>query len=170
MRKLFYSSIIVLFLFSCKKERNVNNFDEIIHYVITDEIADKNDTTKRFNEIFMSVYGHKLNFQTFEKELISYGYIKNLVPKEKIKKIDEFITNDIYYESHLTACVPSYRDILILKKNNKIVSVLKLCFECGMIDKYGVIESNCSENIDFDTYFMNFEGFYKTLHGKTYKR
>ncbi|MBQ0909379.1 hypothetical protein KBJ98_11750 [Flavobacterium sp. F-328] len=168
MRKLFYSSIIALFLLSCKKERNTNNFDNIIHFVITDEIASKNDTVKRFNEVFSSVNGHKINFQTFEKELISYGYLKNPVPKEKIKKIDEFLTNDINYESHLTACVPSYRDILILKKNSKTVSVLKLCFECGMVDKYGVIESNYSKNTDFDTYIMNLEVFNKILYGKTH--
>lgn len=168
MRKLFYSSIVALFLLSCKKERNTNNFDDIIHFVITDEIASKNDTVKKFNEVFSSVNGHKINFQTFDQELIAYGYIKNPVPKEKIKKIDEFLTNDINYESHLTACVPSYRDILILKKNNKTVSVLKLCFECGMVDKYGVIESNYSKNTDFDTYFMNLEVFNKTLYGKTH--
>ena len=160
--------MIALFLLSCKKERNTNNFDDIIHFVITDEIASKNDTIKRFNKVFSIVNGHKINFQTFEKELISYGYIKNPVPKEKIRQIDEFLTNDINYESHLTACFPSYRDILILKKNSKTVSVLKLCFECGMVNRFGVIESNCSENIDFDTYFMNFEGFYKTLYGETY--
>lgn len=168
MRKLFYSSIIALFLLSCKKERNTNNFDDIIHFVITDEISSKNDTIKRFNEVFSSVNGHKINFQTFEKELISYGYLKNPVPKEKIKKIDEFLTNDINYESHLTACVPSYRDILILKKNSKTVSVLKICFECGMVDKYGVIESNYSKNTDFDTYIMNLEVFNKILYGKTH--
>ncbi|MFN7100935.1 MAG: hypothetical protein ACK4M4_11245, partial [Flavobacterium sp.] len=129
-------------------------------------IASKNDTVKRFNEIFSSVNGHKINFQTFDQELIAYGYIKNPVPKEKIKKIDEFLTNDINYESHLTACVPSYRDILILKKNNKTVSVLKICFECGMVDKYGALESNYSKNTNFDNYFMNLEVFHKTLYGK----
>ncbi len=168
MRKLFYSSILAFLLLNCKNEKNTNNFDDIIHFVITDEIASKNDTVKRFNEIFSSVNEHKINFQTFEKELISYGYVKNPVPKEKIRKIDEFLTNDINYKSHLTACDPSYRDILILKKNNKTVSVLKICFECGMVDKYGVLESNYINNIDFDTYFMNLEVFNKTLYGKTH--
>jgi hypothetical protein len=170
MSKLLCSTLIVLLLFSCKKEKTINHFDEIIHYNIDDEMAKKNDTIKRFNEIYMSVYGHKINFDTFEKELISYGYKKNIIPNEKILKIDEFVSNDIYYDSHLTACVPFYRDILILKKDNKIVSVLKLCFECSMIDKYGVLESSYGKNVDFDTYFMNFENFYKTLYSKPYKR
>ena len=156
-------------LVSCKKEREINNFTEITHYFIDSEIGNKNDTIKRFNEIFSSVYGHKINFQTFENELISYGYNKNIKSAEKIRNIDEFITNDIYYESHLTACIPSYRDVLILKKNNKIVNVLKLCFECGMIDKYGGLKSNCEKVVDFETYFLNFADFYKTLHGSTYE-
>jgi hypothetical protein len=119
----------------------------------------------------MSVYGHKMNFETFEKELILYGYTKNIIPKQNIQKIDKFITNEIYYDGHLTACVPSYRDILILKKDNKIVSVLKLCFECGMVNKYGIINSTFKESdVDMDNYFINFENFYKMLYNKEYKK
>ncbi len=168
MRKLLCFSIIVLFFFGCKKEKKVNHFDEIIHYNIDNKIAKTNDTIKRFHEIFMSVYGHKISFETFEKELILYGYTKNSLDEEKIKKVDFFISNKIYYDSHLTACVPSYRDILILKKNKKTIAILKICFECSMIDKYGIINSTFKES-DIDSYFVNFENLYKMLYNKEYK-
>ncbi|MBC7525132.1 MAG: hypothetical protein H7239_11920 [Flavobacterium sp.] len=170
MKKFVFLTIIIILSLNCKNERKINHFDEIYHYALPSEMSTKNSSVKRFNEIFSSVYGHKINLKTFEKELISFAYTKNTIPKEKIQQVDEFVTNDIFYKSHLTACIPSYRDVLILKKNHKIVSVLKLCFECGMVDKYGALKSQCNKIDNFENYFMNFENFYKTLHGKTYER
>jgi hypothetical protein len=67
--------------------------------------------------------------------------------------------------------VPSYRDILILKKNKKTIAILKICFECDMVDKYGIINSTFKESdIDEDNYFVNFKNLYKILYNKEYKR
>ena len=69
---------------------------------------------------------------------------------------------------NLTACTPLYRDVLILKKNNKIVSILKICFDCGMIANYGdEIKNNFNEkDIESDDYFNEFEKFHQTLTNK----
>ncbi len=170
--KYFIATIILTFsLISCKEVQISNNYDEIIHYSILDEQIKTVETNEKFNEIFMSVYGHKISFKNFEKELVSFGYTKNNLDEEKIKKVDLFISNEIYYDGHLTACVPSYRDILILKKNKKTIAILKICFDCDMVDKYGIINSTFKESdIDMDSYFVNFENLYKILYNKEYKR
>ncbi len=169
-KKLFYLSILGLLIFSsCKKQKLINHYDEINHYSIDNESANKFDDVKRFNEIFTNVYSHKLNFYTFEKELISFGYKKNKLNIEKVREVDEFLSNNIYYESHLTACIPSYRDIVVLKKRNKIVGIIKICFECSMIDKYGEIKTSLVENDIDESYFSNFDSLYKILHNKDFK-
>ena len=170
--KYFIITIILTFsLISCKEGQISNNYDEIIHYSILDEQIKTVEINEKFNSIFMNIYSHKISFKNFEKELVSFGYTKNSLDKEKIKKVDLFISNEIYYDDHLTACVPSYRDVLILKKNKKTIAVLKICFECDMVDKYGIINSTFKEsNIDEDNYFVNFKKLYKILYNKEYKR
>jgi hypothetical protein len=165
---LFFFTII----FGCKNEPLYNNFDEIIHYQITNEGALKNKDSERFYSIFTSLSGHKLSLKTFEKELIDFGFTKHTFQKEKTEAINDFITNKIYYEGNLTACIPHYRDILILKSKGKTIAILKLCFECAMVEYYGKINSNM-KNIEAkdigENYFNEFDQLYKTLTGKKYK-
>lgn len=165
--------ILLLFcltvLISCKKKLVYNNYDEITHYNITDEDTFKVDTIKRFRDIFGIGDYHKMDINKFEEELVSFGYKKNELNKNKIKQVDSIISNKIYYGSiDLTACTPLYRDVLILKKNNKIVSILKICFGCKMIANYGdEIKNNFNEkDIESDEYFNNFNKFEKTLTSK----
>lgn len=163
--------IIVFFIFySCNKKTIVNNYDEINYYKIDNKTAYKYDSIKRFNEIFMGVYGHKIDIDNFENELLKFGYKKNEVEKEKIIKIDSFISNNIFYDSHLSACVPFYHDILILKKKRKTIGILKVCFDCAMIDKYGEIKTSFKDSYINDEYFSNFNNLYFILNNKEYTR
>ena len=157
---------------SCKKNETENNFDEIVHYQITNESILKNKEYERFYTIFNSLKKHQLNLQTFEKELISFGYTQNTFQNDKTKAINDFITNKIYYKENFTACIPNYRDILILKNNGKTTAVLKICFECTMTEYYGKINSNFTEiknNEAFKNYFSEFNQLHILLTGEEYK-
>lgn len=165
--------IILLFffiiIFGCKKEPIYNNYDEITHYSITDEDTFKVDTIKRFRDIFGIGDYHKIDFNKFEEELVSFGYKKNELKENKIKQVDSIISNKIYHGPlNISACTPIYRDILILKKKNKIVSILKICFSCNMIANYGdEIKNNFNEkDIESDDYFNNYINLQKTLTNK----
>jgi len=170
MKKILLLLFFILII-SCEKEPVYNNFDEIIHYKITNKKAYKVDTIKRFQNIFTSVKSQKVDFNKFEKELLDFGYLKNDLKKDKIKKVDSFISNKIYYGGHLVACVPYYRDILILKKEKKTVGILKICFDCSMIELNGKIETNFNEKeLKGDDYFNNFGKLHKILTNKDFKR
>lgn len=64
--------------------------------------------------------------------------IKRRLPNAAVTKISE-----IYYDGYnftKTRCVPVYRDILVFKKNDSVVGLSKICFDCDIqhtIDKYG---------------------------------
>ena len=79
--KYLFSLFIIVFFTYCKNKETKNEFDEIIHYQISDETALKNKESERFFTIFTSLKKHKLGLQTFEKELIDFGFTKHTFHK-----------------------------------------------------------------------------------------
>ena len=170
--KYLFSLFIIVFFTYCKNKETKNEFDEIIHYQISDETALKNKESERFFTIFTSLKKHKLGLQTFEKELIDFGFKKHTFQKEKTKAINDFITNKIYYKENFTACIPHYRDILILKSKGKTIAILKICFECTMTEYYGKINTNFTEIKNeeaYNNYFSEFKQLHFILTDKKYR-
>ena len=171
MKYIFLLIIGILFN-NCKKQEVENNFDEIVHYQITNESILKNKEYERFYTIFNSLKKHQLNLQTFEKELIDFGFKKHTFQKEKTKAINDFITNKIYYKENFTACIPHYRDILILKSKGKTIAILKICFECTMTEYYVKINTNFTEIKNeeaYNNYFSEFKQLHFILTDKKYR-
>lgn len=160
MKKLILLLFTVI-ICSCKSEAQ-NDFDTLIHYSITDEKALKNETNNSFNKLYSGLEAPKSIEKDFEKKLISYGYVKTIVPKDKISAICKTISNDINLKYHEVACIPMYRDILIFQKDNKTKAVLKVCFECGMNDLSGKFESNF--NYKATNIMSNYEPLYKIIY------
>ena len=110
-------------------------FDEAIHYSITDKQIDKvinKDTLNNFDQIFMGDYPSEVDNNKFIIELEKNGYKKSKIDNEKLfslKSILRFNINPKLYGT-VSACAPSYRDIIILKKDNEISGIAKICFEC----------------------------------------
>lgn len=135
MKKIILLLCLTLII-SCEKEPVYNNFDEIIHYQITNKDAYKVDSINEFLGILGLNGNHTIRFSKIESELSGYGFKKINIIDGKVKSIDSIITNNLIYETNLIACSPIYRDILILKKKKQIVGVLKLCFECNIAESY----------------------------------
>jgi hypothetical protein len=49
----------------------------------------------------------------------------------QIRRLNYVFKEKPIINAALPACDPLYRDLLIFKKNNKIVGISKLCFSCG---------------------------------------
>jgi hypothetical protein len=155
--------LVTVIICSCKSGAQ-NDFDTIIHYSITDEKALQNENNNSFNKLYSGLEAPKSIEINFEKKLISYGYVKTIVPKDKISVICKTISNDINLKYHEVACIPMYRDIFLFQKDNKTKAVLKVCFECGMNDLSGNFESNF--NYKATTIMSNYEPLYKILHNE----
>lgn len=166
MKKLILLLFIII-ICSCKSEAQ-NDFDTIIHYSITDEKAIQNENNNSFNKLYSGLDSPKSIEKYFEKKLISYGYVKTIIPEENISKICKTISNDINLKYHEVACIPMYRDILIFRKENKTKAILKVCFECGMNDISGKFESNF--NYKVPDFFSNYNPLYKILYDKDFKK
>ena len=144
-----FSILCVLGFINCK---NVNsekklvlfNFDEIEHYstenkcLIFSSISKKhyenlNENEKKYLKILESNYPIKITDTLFVSELENLNFKKVTIEEININKFKEIFSSEFCNEMAKNACSPMYRDIYVFKKNNKIVGIAKICFECQII-------------------------------------
>ena len=82
-------------------------------------------------KVLMKRYPEKLIDHTFFKKLSQNYTLENIEPKLN-DSISGIYSEKYSGEGLFPACDPFYRDILIFKKENKIVGISKICFECGL--------------------------------------
>lgn len=169
MRKIILLFLSILFFTSCKKESFFSNFDSIDYYSADkkyyskfhNRLTEKSDTN--YIKIIEGDLPKKLDDSLFYSELNSAKFINSKVSQSDIKSFKELFNDDTFTDVYTTACIPDYRNILILKKSNKIIGVLKICYGCQMyyligedekkkqIEKSGGIANSELEKI-FDKY------------------
>lgn len=143
MRKIILLFSSVLFFTSCKKETFISNFDSIEYYSADKEfyskfynrLREKSDTY--YSKILNENVPEKLDDSLFYSELNSSKFINSKVSQADINSFKELFNDDTFTDAYTTACAPDYRNILILKKSNRIVGVLKICFNCEMYNLIG---------------------------------
>lgn len=112
------------------------DYDELTHYKIniTDEDFEKIDWNKSKNKLLFNIL---TGFD--QKEFKDAVFWKNFDKIEKKqyqvnKKYFEELNSEIFVEkegaSRGSACVPLFRDILIFKKNSKMIGMARICFKC----------------------------------------
>lgn len=67
---------------------------------------------------------------TFIDKLSAIGYKKTSLDKSKFDSIDKIFVEKTTTENLATSCIYVYRDILIFKKESKIIGTAKVCFGC----------------------------------------
>lgn len=67
---------------------------------------------------------------TFIEKLEKVGYKKMIVDNSKFESIDKIFIEKTTLENIEAACIYVYRDILIFKKEGKVVGTAKICFNC----------------------------------------
>ncbi len=126
---LIKNLIILLSIFFCGYLSSQKLNDEIFIYQLKSEKKIENTKSLRYETIHGRLKpGHLLN--DFEKDLIKFGYIK--VEHKKKRQISEKINSlKEGRNNYETACLKTYRDILIYKnRNGKIFKVIKICTSC----------------------------------------
>ena len=67
---------------------------------------------------------------TFIDKLEKVGYKKTRIDKSKFDSIDKIFIERVTKENLATSCIYVYRDILIFKKDEKVIGTAKICFDC----------------------------------------
>ena len=67
---------------------------------------------------------------SFIRILDKIGFKKSYLDKATFVEIDSFFVEKQVKEILVSKCIYVYRDILIFKKNNKVIGTAKICFGC----------------------------------------
>ena len=147
--------IVVVFCFliiniNCKnkkseKKLDLLDFDKVEHYSTNNkssiylsinkkryENLDENE--KKYLNILDNNPPIKNSDTTFVSELQNLNFKKVTAKKLYINKYREIFSSAFCNEMQKNACAPIYRDIYVFRKNNKIVGIAKICFECQIVD------------------------------------
>jgi hypothetical protein len=140
MKKILFISIT--FLISCGLEDKVYyyDFDKITHYSINIgeseffEIVGKNSKSKKEQlliNILLNETPTTIRDTLFLNKLNDIGFVEKTISKGRYENIKEIFCEKTHFKNEATSCIAVYRDILVFKKNSKIVGIAKICFECG---------------------------------------
>lgn len=159
MKCLFFV-LLALSLVSCSK-REYFDFDKIDHYHVNIDdslVYELNDNPSKSeldslkNE--MISYDTPLNISDlfFIDKLTKMGFKRTSVDTSKFTSIRTIFTEKYTLLNETTRCEPIYRDILIFKKQNKVIGTAKLCFSCMQSDIHGTYADteNFGQDGDFE--------------------
>lgn len=116
------------------------SFDQVEHYYfdITEEailkIMDKERKSEKEAKQIELLIKHTLNTLSDTIELHNIdeiGYVKQKIAENKFEKLNQIFCERKHKEALAMACIAIYRDILVFKKNGRIIGTAKICFECN---------------------------------------
>ena len=147
-------ALLILLSISCKKQ-NTDKWDSIDFYRIskkTEQFFFDTINTSKINEELEELLIGDSSFILNDSVIIrlNKNYLKYTLDSESMTELSKFflryqnLTQEASFMLSTTICAPIYRDILVFKKNNKIVGMAKICFDCSQ--NYLLFENHILKN------------------------
>jgi hypothetical protein len=160
MKNIISLLLFTLTFISCQKSKNdkikdvIEECNSVEFYRISEEKKHivGNDTindTKIVQGILSD--NEKLNFNDQKIiDVLNKEYTKYSMNEDSSEDIlDEFTEWNMFkFKIFYEACIPTYRDILLFKKDGKIVGFAKVCFDCSQ--SYIVVNKEDVVNLQLD--------------------
>lgn len=143
-------------------------FDEVEHYYLDmeedsiweiEEKTEKTDKEIKQLELLIQYTPDKLADTAYLYELEKIDFVKADIGSNKFEKLRSIFCERKHKESIAMPCTAIYRDILVFKKDNRMIGIAKLCFDC---DRY-VISGTSLNTSDFGQ-SGDFQKLYDILH------
>lgn len=115
------------------------SYDQVEHYYfdITEEdiwkIEEKEKKTKKEEKqlkLLIQNTPDTISDTTALQDIDKIGFVKQEISENKFEKLDQIFCERKHKEAIAMACIAIYRDILVFRKNGKIIGTAKICFEC----------------------------------------
>jgi hypothetical protein len=167
--KLFFTITIVCIAFSgCMTGEKFFEYDTIDYYSNnidewkTGDLYD-NQSKSEIDSFRMGIIlgdiPNSVSDLFFIDKLEKVGYKKLPIDKSKFESIDRIFVEKTTINNVSTECIHVYRDILIFKKDNKVVGTAKVCFSCKANQINGTRAS--TENFGQDGDYIKLEKLLK---------
>lgn len=115
-------------------------YDEVDHYFndydpsSEENRYDRNFVKTKLDSLELSFIYGSTPTDTSDFEYISYlekiGFKRTALDKNRVVALDRIFIEKERTNFSVMRCIYTYRDILVFKKNGKIVGVVKICFQC----------------------------------------
>ncbi|RKS21763.1 hypothetical protein CLV94_2398 [Flavobacterium endophyticum] len=96
------------------------------------KLKNENKDQKKLRQLLVSDYPDSVSEPNFETDLVKYKFTKTELSELKKKEVEKIFSQQDSTPAEFLSCVPYYRDIFIFKKNDSIVGIAKICFDCGI--------------------------------------
>ena len=139
---------------------HLNYSDDQLHVIFTTENISMEE--RKLAEILYHSEPDVVTDSAFVAEMESGPYfVKTTIAKKDVAGIlDAFMLEKPLLSASMapitTLCAPTYRDILVLRKNKKITGYAKICFECDLSHLVGM-------QTQTETVQTNYEALQKLL-------
>ena len=115
-------------------------------------------------EIFADALFHarpnSLKDSAFIKNLVDVGYHKRLIDEKYFPQLDTILKEKLNHGG--TRCIRAYRDILVFKRDSKIIGIANICVSCG--------DSNFHDSIGTSWYLVrdrdDLKDFFKLIRSE----
>ncbi|MCD1116754.1 hypothetical protein [Chryseobacterium turcicum] len=96
------------------------------------------------NALFLSIlrnnYPETIE-ENFPEKLINYGFKKNDIDKKRYPEINTIFSEKPCNDDLGSFCIPTFRDVFIFRKKDKIVGIAKICYSCHLATIIGTEKS-----------------------------
>ena len=105
------------------------DYDEIENRSVYENRSRSEIDSLKYGVIFDNI-PNNIEDLYFMDKLERIGFRKGFVDRSTFSSIDSLFKEKDVRESIALSCVHQYRDILLFKKQNKVVGTAKICFSC----------------------------------------
>ncbi|MBP9848338.1 MAG: hypothetical protein KBC58_02760 [Flavobacterium sp.] len=105
--------------------------DDILHEMQRLDGIDKHSEEYNYLNLIGYNYPKNVNDKEIISNLVKYKFSKIQIDNNIHKDINKLFSTSKCEGGYPLACAPIYRDILIFYKQDKIIGIAKICFECG---------------------------------------
>lgn len=162
MRLILFFALVNLIFFSCRPKtgKKYFDYDAITHYSNNYdgyklqeliEIQPKSTVDSLKLNVIIGITPRDISDLFFIERLEEIGYTRKSIDKSIFKDIDKIFIEKSVDEHLATSCIPIYRDILLFKKQNKVIGTAKICFDCmdSQINGTAANTSNFGQDGDY---------------------
>jgi len=181
---VFYKNVNQVELYNGFKYQNEDNVDStsiskvFFDYEVVEHYYNKYDTgdsANRYDRVDDTEKGKwkrsilfdwssgSLADTVFVQYLLKCGFKMKYMKPTKFKALNQVFDKKEYDTNYLSVirCTPVFRDVLVFKKDNGIVGVAKICFECQKIVLIG-----CEAPSRYFGQKGEYQELYRILHGQ----
>ena len=97
-------------------------------------LRNKNKTTNEtiLQKLLVSNFPESITEPNFESILLENKFIKTELNKIKKSEVENIFSQKDSLKTEFSSCIAYYRDVFVLKKDDSIIGIAKVCFGCGI--------------------------------------